>query len=832
VSEEQRRRVLVVEDSPTQAERLRLLLESERFEVIHAPSAEAALDRLESARPDAIVLDYHLPGMNGGEFCREIRLNVNTRAIPVLMLTVEGSDDAQTRGLDSGADDYLGKTADPDILLARLRALLRKSAEGSAIMDAEIAFARARLLVIHSSATYLHYLVEDLRGERYVVDGAGAGREGLSRVRDGAFDCVLLEAEMPGLDGIEACRRIVETDRGANAPILVLLAEREDKEQMSRALRAGADDYISRSAEIGVIKARVRALLRRRFLIEENRRIADELKEKEMEAVRARAETQAAEVRALMADRLGDANRELERANRKLKEALAITRVITDNAVDALFLIDNLGCVTFLNPAAEKLFGFSRAEMLGRELHEAIHRTRPDGSPYPALECPVTRCIRNGTAATDVDEVFFRKDGTPVDISCSVAPVLHEGRPAAAVLVMHDISEKKRVDERLRESQKLESIGLLAGGIAHDFNNLLVGIVGNASLGEEMVPAGHPVTDILTRIVKTGEQAAHLTRQMLAYAGKGRFIIEPVDLSGLVRELIPLIQPSISKRISVHLDLSRAVPPVEADRSQLQQVFMNLLINAAEAIGSGPGVVSVSTGARRVEAGHAGRPAGAELEPGEYACLKVTDTGCGMDEATRAKIFDPFFTTKFTGRGLGLAAVAGIIRGHKGGIHVASAPGKGTSFVVLFPPAARAAPAPAPPAREDEDLRGSGAILVIDDEQAVRQLAKRALERYGYSVLTAESGQAGVNLFRKESERVVLVVLDLSMPGMNGQETLAELRNISPEIEVVISSGYAEADTMPLFAGVEVSGFIQKPYTSRHLARIVKGVISPAKPRG
>jgi PAS domain S-box-containing protein len=820
--EEQRRRVLVVEDSPTQAERLRILLESERFQVVHAPSAEAALDGLERVRPDAIILDYHLPGMNGAEFCREIRLNVNTRAIPVLMLTVEGGDAAQTRGLDSGADDYLGKSADPEILLARLRALLRKPAEGAAIVEADTGFARARVLVMDPSPTYRRFLVEDLRGERYIVEGAASGTEGLECAERTAYDCILLDAAVPDIDSAEICRRIASKDHGLDAPILVLLAEHEDKSQMTRALRAGADDYIAKSVEIGVIKARLRALLRRRLLIEENRRIADGIREREMDAVRARAERQAAEVRALMADRLSAANRELETANQKLKEALNITRAITDNAVDALFLLDERGCVTFLNPAAEKLFGYSRSEMLGMALHDAIHRTHTDGSPYSPSECPIMRSISSGAAGSDIEEVFYRKDDAPVDVACSVAPVPQDGRPAAAVLVMHDISEKKRVDERLRESQKLESIGLLAGGIAHDFNNLLVGIVGNASLGEEMVPPGHPVTEILTRIVKTGEQAAHLTRQMLAYAGKGRFIVEPVNLSDLVREIIPLIQPSISKRIGVHLNLSRGLPPVNADRSQLQQIVMNLLINAAEAIGSSPGVVSVSTGVRRVDGRFSGGPTGAEVEPGEYVCLSVSDTGSGMDDATRAKIFDPFFTTKFTGRGLGLAAVAGIVRGHKGAIEVTSAPGKGSTFQVLLPAAANAAPAPGPAALDDEDLRGEDTILVVDDEEAVRLLAKRALERHGYTVLCASSGQAGVELLRKEAGRVSLVVLDLSMPGMNGQETLAELRKIDPEIKVVISSGYAEADTMPLFAGVSVSGFIQKPYTSRQLARSLK----------
>jgi PAS domain S-box-containing protein len=324
-------------------------------------------------------------------------------------------------------------------------------------------------------------------------------------------------------------------------------------------------------------------------------------------------------------------------------------RGLLEAAPDAMVIINREGEIVLVNSQMEKLFGYSRSEMLGMALHDAIHRTHTDGSPYSPSECPIMRSISSGAAGSDIEEVFYRKDDAPVDVACSVAPVPQDGRPAAAVLVMHDISEKKRVDERLRESQKLESIGLLAGGIAHDFNNLLVGIVGNASLGEEMVPPGHPVTEILTRIVKTGEQAAHLTRQMLAYAGKGRFIVEPVNLSDLVREIIPLIQPSISKRIGVHLNLSRGLPPVNADRSQLQQIVMNLLINASEAIGSSPGVISVSTGIRRVEGRFSGGAAGAEVEPGEYVSLTVTDTGSGMDDATRARIFDPFFTTSLRG---------------------------------------------------------------------------------------------------------------------------------------------------------------------------------------
>jgi PAS domain S-box-containing protein len=399
------------------------------------------------------------------------------------------------------------------------------------------------------------------------------------------------------------------------------------------------------------------------------------------------------------------------------------------------------------------------------------------------------------------------------------------GAPLRLTGVNIDITERKQAEERLWQTQKLESLGVLAGGIAHDFNNLLVGVIGNASLAHEMLPPDHPVTELIETVVKTAEQAAHLTRQMLAYSGKGKFLVESLDLSAVAREIFELVHPSISKKIVMNLELDGDLPAIEADRGQVQQILMSLAINATEAIGSHYGQVTFMTGARVVDGDYLRRhPEAADLQPGHYVVLEVRDTGCGMDGAIKTKIFDPFFSTKFTGRGLGLAAVAGIVRGHKGAIVVTSAPGKGSMFTVLFPSGAHPAKGQ-PDVRPSAAAQGSGVVLVIDDEQVVRDMAQRALERYGYTVLVADGGLAAINILKRHPGRIDLAVLDLSMPGMSGAETLPELRKIRPEMKVFVSSGYSETEAMTMFRGQRISGFLQKPYTFAVLGEKVTGAL-------
>jgi nitrogen-specific signal transduction histidine kinase len=388
-----------------------------------------------------------------------------------------------------------------------------------------------------------------------------------------------------------------------------------------------------------------------------------------------------------------------------------------------------------------------------------------------------------------------------------------------------DITERKRLEERLRETAKLESLGVLAGGIAHDFNNLLTGVMGNASMAMQQLPSESSVRPLIEEVLRSTERAAHLTNQMLAYSGRGRLVVQAVDVSDFTRGAVTLLASSISAKVQLQLQLPAEVPPIEADLAQLQQLILNLVINGTEAIGDGPGVVTVRTGVREFaqEQISAGLSESGIL-PGRYVFLEVKDTGCGMDELTRKRIFDPFFTTKFTGRGLGLAAALGIVRSHRGAIDVESAPGRGSSFTVLFPEKLRQTTTHEATSRQLAGRVGTGTILVVDDEEAIRNLARMILEQAGYTVIVAENGDRAISLFREAAGQISAVLLDMTMPVMSGEETLKQLREIKSDIPVLMSSGFSEIEVLERFHGTAIEGFVQKPYTAIHLVNRINSV--------
>jgi CheY-like chemotaxis protein len=374
--------------------------------------------------------------------------------------------------------------------------------------------------------------------------------------------------------------------------------------------------------------------------------------------------------------------------------------------------------------------------------------------------------------------------------------------------------DKLRAEEAISRKERFESIGRLAAGIAHDFNNLLTGIIGHAQLLEAVLMTAED-REMATSIVEAGGRAAELTKQLLAYAGKGMFVMRELDLSALVRETEALIRASLPGRVELETHLASA-PPVVADANQIRQALLNLTMNAGESCGERGGSVTVTTRAERIESASGFEVAPDAFEPGDYSSIEVRDTGCGMDDATIEKIFEPFFSTKFLGRGLGLAAVAGIVRSHRGLLRVESAEGEGSCFRLYFPALRRVAAEPA---------AGKAGILVVDDEAIVRQIVKVALERAGYFVTVVESGRAAIEALQSARERIGLVLLDWKMPGMDGRETLLALREISPEIKVILSSGLAQTDAEYHFRDERFAGYLQKPYRMSELTALVDSTL-------
>ena len=396
-----------------------------------------------------------------------------------------------------------------------------------------------------------------------------------------------------------------------------------------------------------------------------------------------------------------------------------------------------------------------------------------------------------------------------------------------------DIEDQKVAERNMLEQQKRESLGLMAGGIAHDFNNLLVGVLGNASIIDDCLEKGHPLRASVECVIEAGERAAHLTRQMLAYAGKGSVLVERMDVNALVCSTASLVEASFPKSVRLILSTAHQALAIEADSGQIQQVIMNLAINGAEAIGE-ERTGSVSIGTAAVELDHfylkEHNFIGDAPREGAYVCIDVQDTGSGIEPARLTKIFDPFYTTKFTGRGLGLAAVLGIVRSAHGGIEVSSEVGRGTRFRVFLPASEASAPAQAlVPEGAMQRAPGLPVVLVIDDEQLVRQTTSTMLRKMGYSVLLADSGAEGVEIFKGAHAGVALVILDMSMPGMSGKETLEGLRTIDDEVPVLIFSGYSEEHVQRHFEGLKISGFVPKPFTAHQIASAVHALLPATK---
>lgn len=511
---------------------------------------------------------------------------------------------------------------------------------------------------------------------------------------------------------------------------------------------------------------------------------------------------------------------ERKRAEDQLRQAESFLNTVVDNLPYMIFVKDaqDLRFVR-LNKGGESLLGMTTTALLGKN----------DYDLFPAEEAVFfekkDRETLSSKKLVDIPEEPIETPTGRRYLHTKKIPVVDgEGQPKYLLGISEDITERKLDQERQRaferkmqETQKLESLGVLAGGIAHDFNNLLVSILGNVGLVLVDLEADSPVREPVEQIKVAAQRAADLTRQMLAYSGKGRFVMQRINLNSIITEITQLLQVSISKNAALRFNLLQNLAPIEGDVTQVRQVLMNLIVNASDAIGERQGTIRLSTGMVNADREYlAASFMAPELPEGPYAFVEVADDGLGMDKETQAKIFDPFFTTKFTGRGLGLAAVLGIVRGHGGAIKVYSEPGHGSVFRVLFP--IKDVPHEADKQNaESLKQKGQGTVLVIDDEEVVRNVTKRMLARIGYTPMLADDGPSGIETYQKHKNEIACVLLDMTMPRMSGEETLGHLKEINPKVRVLLMSGYSEQEASNRFDGKGVGGFMQKPYTPQDL---------------
>lgn len=522
-----------------------------------------------------------------------------------------------------------------------------------------------------------------------------------------------------------------------------------------------------------------------------------------------------------------------KRAEEELREREQFQQALLQNLSAGVVIIDSsTHVIERINPAAQEFFGASADEVVGRRCHQFLCPAQEGACPITDLKLEVDNSER----------LLIRADGSSVPILKSVKPFT-VGSQEKLLEVFFDLTESKRLEaehieleRRLQQAQRLESLGVLAGGIAHDFNNLLMGVLGNLDLSLLELPQGSRTRTLIEKAMNSGRRAAELTRQMLAYSGKGHYVVGRVNINDLVHQNEGFIRAAIPRTVALEIDLTSSSAVIEADADQVKQVIMNILTNAAEAIGENPGTITLKTHARYCDEKSLSHSRIYEKPPaGRFISVEVSDTGSGMDGQALARLFEPFYTTKFTGRGLGMSAVLGIMSTHSGAIFVDSTPGKGTVVSVLFPASAaeysRAEYEGEEAAAPEGRAAYKGLVLIVDDEADILEVCSVFVEHLGFSAITAPDGLEAIELFRSHAPQVVCVLLDLTMPRIDGIATYQELKGIRKDIPVILSSGFSEIDLSRRFSTMGLAGFIQKPYTLHELKDKITHVLGGLKKR-
>ena len=658
-----------------------------------------------------------------------------------------------------------------------------------------------KILIVDDSVESLKLLSGTLSAEGYDVRPADSGELALEAVALSPPEVILLDMRMPGMSGLEVCRKLKSSPESRDIPVIFLSASLDFEDRLE-GLESGAVDFINKPFRREELLARLRThleLVRLRKDLE--RRVAERT-----------ADLQAAN------ERLQTELEALWRAEEELRESEQRFRSIADTAPAGICLFNQEGIPTYVSRWLLTFLGIALDQFGAENWFRFIH---PGDAHRMAEE--IAAAIKE-QRTSQAEHRLLRSDGEYRWVAATATPRFLQGEFSGHIVILLDITELKRSQERAMANQKLESLGVLAAGIAHDFNNLLGTILAHTDLALEEIPAESPALENVTAVATVAIRASEIVKLMMPYAGHADMgAFEPVDLSSLIEEMLQLVKVSVPKSTAIELNLPKGFPPIWANAAQIRQVVLNLIVNASEAIEAKPGRVAVSTSRIQVRKGSSAEWRHATLRDGDYVLLEISDDGCGMTEETKAKIFDPFFSTKFLGRGMGLAAVQGIVSGIGGAIDVVSAPGQGSTFKVWLPCSDHKPQETVQLPRFPADAAGS--VLLVDDEDGLRVAEARTLRREGFTVLEAHDGLAAVQLFADHASEIGIVVLDMTLPGLSGDDVCEEIRRLKADIPVLFTSAQSPAGAQEPGSRTN-QRFLGKPYPLRELVQTVREMMT------